>query len=98
MPRSYLSDEPGVQRGWKHNWDPIEQFYARVWTYYVNGHPIDKCELLVLGGTWSEYPHKYQETFLRDCFYSANTFFAKEKRLPKSLLEEQLRVPPVHPF
>ena len=39
----------GVQRGKKHDWDPIEQFYARAWTYYVNGHPVDKVELLVLG-------------------------------------------------
>ena len=41
------------------------------------------------GGTWSEYPHEYQEEFLRDCFYSANTFFDKNKRTRKTLFEEQ---------
>eukprot|EP01083_Nonionella_stella_P051015 135481_1 len=96
MPRSYLSDEPAVQRGWKHHWSAIEQFYARLWTYYLNGHKVDKIELLVLGGTWSEYPQQYQETFIRDCFYAANTFYlymelsamietSKEKIIRKSI-------------
>jgi histone acetyltransferase (RNA polymerase elongator complex component) len=35
----------------------------------MNGHPVDKIELLVLGGTWSSYPHEYQEEFCRDLFY-----------------------------
>lgn len=26
----------------------------------MNGHPVDKIELLVLGGTWTSYPHQYQ--------------------------------------
>jgi len=26
----------------------------------MNGHPPDKVELLVLGGTWTSYPHAYQ--------------------------------------
>jgi histone acetyltransferase (RNA polymerase elongator complex component) len=26
----------------------------------MNGHPPDKIELLVLGGTWTSYPHAYQ--------------------------------------
>lgn len=90
LPRSYLSDEPGVQRGKKHKWNAIDQFIARAWTHHVNGHPVDKIEILVLGGTWSEYPHEYQETFLRDIFYAANTFYDDDKkREPMSLAEEQ---------
>eukprot|EP00501_MAST-03F_sp_TOSAG23-6_P001849 GSMAST32.ASY1.ANO1.1927.1 assembled CDS len=90
LPRSYLSKEPGVARGKRHSWDPVDQFYARGWEYSLNGHPIDKIELLVLGGTWSEYPHEYQEEFLRDIFWSANTFFDSfPKRNRCSLYDEQ---------
>mmetsp|Transcript_2401 Transcript_2401/g.3616 ORF Transcript_2401/g.3616 Transcript_2401/m.3616 type:complete len:262 (-) Transcript_2401:1382-2167(-) len=90
LPRSYLSNEPGVRRGKRHSWEPVDQFYARAWTHYLNGHPIDKIEILVLGGTWSEYPQEYQEEFLRDIFWSANTFFdVPPKRKPLSLPEEQ---------
>lgn len=36
------------------------QFRDRISSYIANGHPIDKIEILVLGGTWSEYPEGYQ--------------------------------------
>ena len=40
--------------------DAVRQFRDRISTYIANGHPIDKIEILVLGGTWSEYPEGYQ--------------------------------------
>lgn len=40
--------------------DAVLQFRDRVSSYIANGHPIDKIEILVLGGTWSEYPEGYQ--------------------------------------
>lgn len=40
--------------------DAVLQFRDRVSSYIANGHPIDKIEILVLGGTWSEYPESYQ--------------------------------------
>ncbi len=60
-------------------------------TLVGNGHPLDKIELLVLGGTWASYPHAYQEAFVRDLFYAANTFYARgaAKRPRRSLAEEQ---------
>jgi histone acetyltransferase (RNA polymerase elongator complex component) len=60
---------------------------------YTIGHTIDKIEILVLGGTWSFYPDKYQEEFCRDLFYAANVFndFTSKKKLrPKlNILQEQ---------
>ena len=41
------------------------QFTERVATLVMNGHPPDKVEMLVLGGTWTSYPHAYQEDFCR---------------------------------
>lgn len=93
LPRSYLAEEPGVARGLRHGWDPVDQFMARCWMYKVNGHPIDKIELLVLGGTWSEYPPAYQVSFLRDVFWAANNYHARtgtEKAAKGTLAEEQL--------
>ena len=55
----------------------------------LNGHYVDKIEIIVLGGTWTEYPRKYQETFIRDIFYAANTFYSIKKREKLSLLDEQ---------
>lgn len=75
MPRSYITEEPGVARAIRNNFDPVLQFRDRARTYIVNGHPVDKIELLILGGTWSSYPEDYKDEFIRDTYYSANTFF-----------------------
>jgi len=57
----------------------------------MNGHPIDKIEILILGGTWASYPHQYQEEFIRDLFYAANTFWQRPPREQRySLLQEQV--------
>ena len=40
--------------------DAVLQVRDRISSYIANGHPIDKIEILVLGGTWSEYPEGYQ--------------------------------------
>eukprot|EP01064_Diplonema_japonicum_P008724 TRINITY_DN16124_c0_g1_i1.p1 TRINITY_DN16124_c0_g1~~TRINITY_DN16124_c0_g1_i1.p1 ORF type:complete len:683 (+),score=120.85 TRINITY_DN16124_c0_g1_i1:57-2051(+) len=90
QPRSYLRDEPAVRRANQNSFDPILQFSDRASVLAQNGHPIDKVELLVIGGTWTNYPHAYQEAFIRDLYYAANTFRIREN-LPekKSLLEEQ---------
>lgn len=90
QPRSYLHDEPSVLRANRNDFDPVLQFCDRAVTLAMNGHPVDKIELLVLGGTWASYPHEYQETFIRDLFYAANTFYEREKRARKSLDDEKL--------
>ena len=36
------------------------------------GHPTDKIELLILGGTWSSYRRDYQEWFVKRCFDAMN--------------------------
>lgn len=90
QPRSYLHDEPSVLRANINNFDPVLQFSDRAATLSQNGHPLDKVELLVLGGTWCSYPHTYQAEFIRDLFYAANTFYQRPKRPRRSLVEEQV--------
>jgi ELP3 family radical SAM enzyme/protein acetyltransferase len=91
QPRSYLLNEPGVRRANMNDFNTIRQFRNRADTLNINGHTMDKIEILVLGGTWSSYPRDYQEEFIRDIFYSANTYYnnMEEARLPLTLIEEQ---------
>ena len=72
MPKSYLHDEPGAQRAERHAFDPYEQTKARIETLDRLGHPVDKIELLILGGTWSSYRRSYQEWFIKRCFDAMN--------------------------
>ncbi|PIS41447.1 MAG: tRNA uridine(34) 5-carboxymethylaminomethyl modification radical SAM/GNAT enzyme Elp3 [Candidatus Kerfeldbacteria bacterium CG08_land_8_20_14_0_20_42_7] len=77
MPKSYLSSEPAAQRALKNEFDPIRQVKSRMKQLDTNGHTVDKIELIVLGGTWSFYPHNYQESFMKGCFDAANGFESK---------------------
>ena len=72
MPKSYLPDEPGARRALDHNFDPYDQVAARLQALEAVGHPVDKIELLILGGTWSSYRRDYQEWFIQRCFEALN--------------------------
>ena len=72
MPKSYLPDEPGAMRGLYHKFDPYEQVTSRLEALRAVGHPTDKIELLILGGTWSSYRRDYQEWFITRCFDALN--------------------------
>lgn len=70
----------------QNNFDPVLQFFSRVYTLETMGHVVDKIEILILGGTWSHQPVEYQEEFIRDLYYAAN--IQDEYRECKSLDEE----------
>ncbi|HZQ07314.1 MAG TPA: tRNA uridine(34) 5-carboxymethylaminomethyl modification radical SAM/GNAT enzyme Elp3 [Anaerolineae bacterium] len=72
VPRSYLPDEPAVQRARRAHFDPYKSTKARMDTLDAMGHAIDKIELLIIGATWSAYPKKYQEWYVRRCLDAMN--------------------------
>lgn len=74
MPKSYLADEPGAQRAEKNAFDPYLQTYIRMLTYRNLGHPTDKIEIIILGGTWSFYPETYQIWFVKRIFDALHDF------------------------
>jgi elongator complex protein 3 len=80
MPKSYLPDEPGAMRAVEHEFDPYAQVRSRITQLKSLGHPTDKIELLILGGTWSSYKRDYQEWFVARCFEAMNENSHREHR------------------
>lgn len=72
MPKSYLANEPACMRAVLTKFDPYRQVDARLKSLTLTGHTTDKIELIILGGTWSVYPLKYQNWFVRRCFDACN--------------------------
>jgi elongator complex protein 3 len=72
IPKSYLSGEPAVERAKKLNYDPYLQVKKRIEMLENEGHPTDKIELRIVGGTWSYYPKHYQDWFIKRCFQACN--------------------------
>lgn len=83
IPKSYLSGEPAVERAKKLKYNPYLQVKKRIEMLKEEGHPTDKIELRIIGGTWSYYPKKYQNWFIKKCFEACN------KKTKKNLKETQ---------
>ena len=90
QPRSYLYHEPAVRRANRNNFLAFEQMIDRMDTLFVNGHTIDKLEIIVEGGTYTEYPMEYLNDFNRDTYYAANTYFDKNPKRDKLSLDEEV--------
>lgn len=86
MPKSYIADEPAAARALALRFDPFEQVKQRILALEKNGHPTEKIELIVKGGTWNSYPINYQYWFILRCFEAANKSRAKTKET-KNILE-----------
>ncbi len=73
VPKSYLDNEPAVMRAILNKYDPFKQVKMRVQALKNSGHPVDKIELRIIGGTWSFYPKQYQTYFIKRCFDACNS-------------------------
>lgn len=74
MPKSYLHNEPACERAEQNWFDPYLQVTSRLTALTQMGHATDKIELIVLGGTWSDYPQGYQVWFISELFRALNEF------------------------
>lgn len=88
MPQSYLPDEPGARRGLENLFDPYRQVASRLRALHEVGHPIDKIELLILGGSWSAYSREYRKWFVKRCFEALNEENSEDDPENTSTLEE----------
>ena len=90
MPKSYLSDEPACQRAERNFFDPYLQTQDRLRALKQMGHLTDKIEVIVLGGSWCDYPQDYQLWFVHELFRALNDGEAGEDeadRLRQSYLD-----------
>ncbi len=71
-PQSYTPESPAVLRARECDYDPIRQVRLRLKALSEMGHPSDKIELILMGGTFLAQPLDYQYQFIRDCFNALN--------------------------
>ena len=71
-PKSYTSESPAVLRAKLCNYKPKRQVEERLRILSDMGHPADKVELIIMGGTFLAYPKEYQYQFIKDCYDGLN--------------------------
>lgn len=71
-PKSYFADEAAVRRAIRSDYDPYKQTLGRLIQFFLSGHPIDKIEVIIQGGTFSFLDKKYRTEFVSQIFAALN--------------------------
>lgn len=84
LPKSYIPNEPAVMRAELNKFDPIMQIHNRLRALEVTGHKIEKNDIRIIGWTWSFYPTKYKEKFIREIYDAFNSYDEMKKHIEKT--------------
>jgi len=76
-PPSYTGEEPAALRARMYDFHPYRQVYNRLEQLHSIGHPVDKVELIVMGGTFPSHSLCYQEWFISQCLEAMVDFGAE---------------------
>ncbi|MCK4555302.1 MAG: tRNA uridine(34) 5-carboxymethylaminomethyl modification radical SAM/GNAT enzyme Elp3 [Candidatus Aenigmarchaeota archaeon] len=71
-PKSYTGLEPAARRAKMFNYDPYLQAKNRLEQLHAIGHPIEKAELIIMGGTFPAQDTEYQKEFVKRCLDAMN--------------------------
>ncbi len=83
-PQSYMGAEPAALRAVQNNFDPYQQVFSRLQQLSQIGHPVEKAELIIMGGTFTSRTLCYQEWFVKRAVEAMNNFYGTEWRGGKS--------------
>ncbi len=72
--QSYTGHEPAAARGKQNDYDPYGQVTLRLEQFRKIGHPVDKVELILMGGTMTARSHDYQEWFVKRALQAMNDY------------------------
>ncbi len=70
VPQSYTPKSPVVMRAREVNYDAQKQVVARIKAFEAMNHPTDKIEIIIMGGTFLQYPKKFQYNFIKRIYDS----------------------------
>jgi elongator complex protein 3 len=74
VPKSYTGKEPSTMRGIRNDYDPYRIIFNRLEQYIVMGQNPDKVDQIIMGGTFTSFPKKYQQEYIYYSFKAYNDF------------------------
>lgn len=80
--QAYTGHEPAAARGKQNEYDPYGQVTLRLEQLRNIGHPVDKAELILMGGTITARSHDYQTWFVKRALQAMNEYDLSEKPDP----------------
>src|SRR3989344_2814779 len=88
VPQSYTDKSPAIMRAIKLKYDPYEQVKVRLNVLKLMKHPTDKIEIIILGGTFLQYPKNYKYNFIKKIFDALNNKDSKNLEEAKKINEK----------
>ncbi|MGZ4857229.1 MAG: tRNA uridine(34) 5-carboxymethylaminomethyl modification radical SAM/GNAT enzyme Elp3 [Methanobacteriaceae archaeon] len=92
-PPSYTGEEPAALRARMFNFHPYRQVYNRLLQLESIGHPLDKVELIIMGGTFPSQFLCFQEWFVTNCLRALVDFGVKKPVFESNIVDEILDFP-----
>ena len=87
VPQSYTDKSPAIMRAMALQYDISKQVKARMESLVAMGHPVEKIELIFIGGTFLQYPVDYQYESVKACYDVLNEKKSKTLDEAKKLNE-----------
>ncbi|MCX8196736.1 MAG: tRNA uridine(34) 5-carboxymethylaminomethyl modification radical SAM/GNAT enzyme Elp3 [Candidatus Micrarchaeota archaeon] len=78
-PQSYTGFEPTTMRAIQNSYSARNQIIARINQYLAQGHPVDKCHLIIMGGTFLYgFSQNERHAFMKEAFDTLNQKASKD--------------------
>ena len=90
VPQSYTPKSPVVMRALRLGYDPYKQIKERIKAFKAMNHKTDKIELIIMGGTFLQYPKNFQYEFIKRCYDALNGKISKNLEEAKKKNEKAI--------
>ena len=87
VPQSYTDKSPAIMRAMALNYDVTEQVKTRLNSIMAMGHPTDKLEVIIIGGTFLEYEKSFKYNYVKGIYDALNGVVSKDLDEAKKINE-----------
>lgn len=88
VPQSYTPKSPVVMRASEVKYDSYKQVKARLKAFEAMNHPTSKIEIIIMGGTFLEYPKNFQYKYIKGIYDGLNKKISKNLKQAQKLNEK----------
>ena len=87
VPQSYTDKSPAIMRAMALQYDIKRQVEARLNSLKAMGHPTDKIEIIIIGGTFLQYENGFKYNYIKGIYDTLNRVESKDLNEAKKINE-----------
>lgn len=87
VPQSYTDKSPAIMRAMALKYDVREQVKSRLKSLIGMGHPVEKIEVIIIGGTFLQYAQDFKYDYVKGIYDTLNGVESKDLEEAKKINE-----------